>query len=252
MEGQKRHSILCPHCRKLVSIDEPTCPHCGLHNPGARWRNHFLMKGLFGEHQLIRNIISVNAAMFILSIAINPTATGFSMNPLDFLSPDNKTLLLLGATGRIPIDQFHRWWTSPVGELSSRKHSPHPLQYDCLLPDRPPYPSRIWQIQNGFHLHDQWCGRVSALLCCWHSLHFRSIRRGLRPYRSGSVLRQKPWRVLWSAGLSAGRGVGSGDLHFRFSLPGYQQLGSRRGLAMRSGDGICVGLSGTSAGKILS
>jgi rhomboid protease GluP len=111
MVSQKRHSILCPHCRKLVSIDEPTCPHCGLHNPGARWRTHFLMKGLFGEGQLIRNIIYVNAIMFILSIAINPTATGFSMNPLDFLSPDNKSLLLLGATGRIPIDQLHRWWT---------------------------------------------------------------------------------------------------------------------------------------------
>jgi rhomboid protease GluP len=33
------------------------------------------------------------------------------MNPFGFLSPGNSSLLLLGATGRIPIDQFHRWWT---------------------------------------------------------------------------------------------------------------------------------------------
>jgi len=33
------------------------------------------------------------------------------MNPFGFLSPGNSSLLLLGATGTIPIDQFHRWWT---------------------------------------------------------------------------------------------------------------------------------------------
>jgi rhomboid protease GluP len=56
-------------------------------------------------------MICINAAMFILSVVINPTTTGFSMNPLDFLSPDNRSLLFLGATGTIPIDQLHRWWT---------------------------------------------------------------------------------------------------------------------------------------------
>jgi rhomboid protease GluP len=49
--------------------------------------------------------------MFILSVVMNPTSTGFSMNPFGFLSPGDRSLLLLGATGRIPIDQFHRWWT---------------------------------------------------------------------------------------------------------------------------------------------
>lgn len=34
-----------------------------------------------------------------------------SMNPFSLLSPSNKTLLLLGATGTIPINHFHRWWT---------------------------------------------------------------------------------------------------------------------------------------------
>jgi rhomboid protease GluP len=111
MESHKRQSILCPNCRKLVSIDEPTCPHCGLHSPGASWRNTFLFRSLLDDRQLIRIMIYVNAAMFILSLVVNPTATGFSMNPLAFLSPDNRSLLLLGATGTIPIGQLHRWWT---------------------------------------------------------------------------------------------------------------------------------------------
>jgi len=34
-----------------------------------------------------------------------------SGNPMTLLSPDNRGLLLLGATGAIPIDRFHHWWT---------------------------------------------------------------------------------------------------------------------------------------------
>lgn len=111
MESPKRHSLLCPNCRKLISVDETICPHCGLQSPGARWRNHFVIKSLLDDRQLIRTMITINGAMFFLSLVLNPTATGFSMNPLAFLSPDNRSLLLLGATGSIPIDQLHRWWT---------------------------------------------------------------------------------------------------------------------------------------------
>jgi rhomboid protease GluP len=33
------------------------------------------------------------------------------MNPLTFLSPSDNSLFLLGATGTIPIDRYHRLWT---------------------------------------------------------------------------------------------------------------------------------------------
>jgi len=111
MENKKRQSLLCPNCGKLVSITEETCPHCGLARPGARWRHNPLIRSLFDDRQLIKTMITVNGVMFALSLIINPTATSFSMNPLAFLSPDNRSLLLLGATGRIPIDHLHRWWT---------------------------------------------------------------------------------------------------------------------------------------------
>ncbi len=49
--------------------------------------------------------------MFLLSLLFNPSLGAFSSNPFSFLSPDNRSLLLLGATGTIPIDRLHRWWT---------------------------------------------------------------------------------------------------------------------------------------------
>ncbi len=111
MEKMNRNSILCPNCRRLISNDEQHCPYCGLRNPGSRWKSISLGKGLLGPDRIIINIITVNVGMFILSILMNPASIGFSANPLSFLSPGAKSLLLLGASGTIPIDQFHRWWS---------------------------------------------------------------------------------------------------------------------------------------------
>ncbi len=111
MHNGGRRSTLCPNCRKLVSTDESSCPHCGLSHPGSVFKNNFWTRGAFSGEDFVRNIIYVNAGMFILSILMNPASMGLSMNPFAFLSPDNRSLLLLGASGTIPIDHFHRWWT---------------------------------------------------------------------------------------------------------------------------------------------
>lgn len=60
---------------------------------------------------IIPAILYANAGMFVLSFLINPLKTDFSLNPLTFLSPDNGSLILLGATGTVPIHRLGRWWT---------------------------------------------------------------------------------------------------------------------------------------------
>ena len=102
---------MCPNCRRLISVDEPSCPHCGLSKPGSRWKSNIFSRGFFSGEQLVKNTIYITAAMFVISLLMNPTSTGFSMNPFSFLSPGDRSLLLMGATGTIPIDRFHRWWT---------------------------------------------------------------------------------------------------------------------------------------------
>ena len=111
MQGDRRKSILCPHCSKLVSVAEQTCPHCGISRPGARWKNIPITRGLLQSDQLIKTIIYANVGMYLISLLMNPTRMGLSANPFMFLSPSNGALLLLGSTGTIPIDQGHRWWT---------------------------------------------------------------------------------------------------------------------------------------------
>ncbi|MBW2650839.1 MAG: rhomboid family intramembrane serine protease [Deltaproteobacteria bacterium] len=111
MHRSEKKSILCPNCRKLINRDEPVCPYCGLSRPGSGWKKTLPSNLLRSPYDMIKIIIYVNAAFYVFALLLNPTALGLSANPLAFLSPSNNSLLLLGATGTIPIDRLGRWWT---------------------------------------------------------------------------------------------------------------------------------------------
>ena len=105
-----RNSILCPNCRKLISLDEPVCPYCGLVRPGlhdtaGKLRNVLFM---FGP---VQTILYANIAFFILSLVLDLHGVFASGNPFSFLSPSDQSLFLLGATGTLPVFAFHRFWT---------------------------------------------------------------------------------------------------------------------------------------------
>ncbi len=111
MNATNKTSILCPNCRKLVGSDETKCPYCGTPRPGSWIRNNPITQIMNDSDALIKAIIYVNAGMFIISILLSPGGLNFTGNPLTLLSPGSQGLLLFGATGTIPIDRMHRWWT---------------------------------------------------------------------------------------------------------------------------------------------
>ena len=111
MTNGRRQSILCPNCNKLISTDEGVCPYCGISRPGARWKNIPITRGLFSGDQIIRSLVYANGGMYLISLLLDPSGLGLSADPFRFLSPSGTSLLLLGSTGTIPIDQAHRWWT---------------------------------------------------------------------------------------------------------------------------------------------
>ena len=111
MHANSKTSILCPNCRKLVSADETQCPYCGTLRPGSRFRNNIFTRMMNEPDALIKAIIYLNAGMFIISVLLSPGGLKFTGNPLTLLSPGSQGLLLFGATGTIPIDRMHRWWT---------------------------------------------------------------------------------------------------------------------------------------------
>jgi rhomboid protease GluP len=111
MTQRPKSAILCPNCRKLISRDEPRCPHCGISQPSSWLKQLTGGRVLENPYLLLRWIVALNIAMYALSLLMNPRALQLSLNPFAMLSPANDSLFLLGATGTIPIDRFHRWWS---------------------------------------------------------------------------------------------------------------------------------------------
>jgi rhomboid protease GluP len=107
----ERKSILCPNCRKLISSNEPVCPYCGLNRPGMHNAAGFI-RNLFFTLDPVKVIIYINIVFYVFALLLNPQAI-FSGGGgvFNFLSPSNESLFLLGATGTIPVFQFHRLWS---------------------------------------------------------------------------------------------------------------------------------------------
>ena len=103
--------IPCPNCLRFVPSDVVNCPHCGLLRPGERWRRR-LTSWLTDDPRLLpRIIVWVSVAWFVLSLLASPRGVGLSANPFSLLSPSDQSLLLLGATGTLPVARLGRWWT---------------------------------------------------------------------------------------------------------------------------------------------
>lgn len=108
---QKRNSMLCPNCKRLISADEPTCPYCNILRPGSKFKNNIIVSGISDPKRLALAIIWLNIGMYVLSLVFSGSKIGLTMNPFEALSPSGDSVIILGATGTIPIDKFARWWT---------------------------------------------------------------------------------------------------------------------------------------------
>jgi rhomboid protease GluP len=108
--SSERKSILCPNCRKLISMDETACPYCGLIRPGLHNTAGIIRKIFLGSDP-IRTIIYINIAFYVLSLLLDPRGILAGGGMFNFLSPSNQSLFLLGATGTYPVIDEHRFWT---------------------------------------------------------------------------------------------------------------------------------------------
>lgn len=110
--SKPKNSMLCPHCHRLISRDEEKCPYCGTGSPASWWKNNSFFGMLRDPFQFVKLIIAVNIGMYVLSLLLDPRAlAGQGFSPFSFLSPSNRSLLLLGASGTDPVFLLHRFWS---------------------------------------------------------------------------------------------------------------------------------------------
>jgi rhomboid protease GluP len=102
--------MLCPKCGQLVGSEETVCSWCGASRAHPWWRIAARTRRSLGGDWLVQAIIAANIVFYLLSLVMTRHAS-FTLNPLGLLAPGQKGLLLLGATGTIPIGEYGRFWT---------------------------------------------------------------------------------------------------------------------------------------------
>ncbi|HJV66523.1 MAG TPA: rhomboid family intramembrane serine protease [Geomonas sp.] len=100
----------CPRCGRLFDHAHPSCPWCGAERPGLFAKLTSWSRSNRNGDKVVPAIIIANVAVYIISLLVS-RHRGFMMNPLRFLSPDDRSLLLLGATGTVPVFEMGRYWT---------------------------------------------------------------------------------------------------------------------------------------------
>ena len=105
-----RKAMLCPRCKRLIGSEELVCPWCGASRVNPWWKPMAWTLGSLSDGWLVNSIIVVNMLFYIFSLILTRDHS-FSINPLSFLAPGETSLLLLGATGTVPVDKYGRFWT---------------------------------------------------------------------------------------------------------------------------------------------
>lgn len=105
-----RHSIPCPLCGRLIDGTQSACSWCGAERPGVWAGLATLTRIECHGDWLVKGVIAANIVFYLLSLLLS-RQRGLGGNPLSFLSPDQTSLLLLGATGSVPVVELGRFWT---------------------------------------------------------------------------------------------------------------------------------------------
>lgn len=102
--------MLCPSCRKLISVSAPRCPFCGAPRPGL-WGFGPSLSRMLGAADPASLLLPVCIGLYVLSLAVDIGAIfRLSGGVFGLLSPSSRALRMLGSTA--PIDLLvGRPWT---------------------------------------------------------------------------------------------------------------------------------------------
>ncbi|MCG8461151.1 MAG: rhomboid family intramembrane serine protease [Holophagales bacterium] len=110
MLRQNTGSVVCPNCGRLVGVRDAKCYQCGRPYPGlfgfAPWLNKLARDFGFAEV-----VIGGSVLMYVVSLALNPSAALEMRGLLSIFSPGGAEIFLLGSSGAAPIFGYGRWWT---------------------------------------------------------------------------------------------------------------------------------------------
>lgn len=105
---QRTGSVLCTSCGVLVGVNDETCYNCGRRNP-ALWGYAPALRNLGADLGFVPLVIGTCVIVYVLTLVASSGIVG--MQGLSMLGPDQRALILFGASGAYPVFVMGRWWT---------------------------------------------------------------------------------------------------------------------------------------------
>ena len=108
---QTQGSIVCPHCNKLIGINEPQCPFCGAWRPGLFGWTPVIQRVVGSHLDLISLIVMTCVSLYVVALLLQPEAITASRGLMSLLSPGSRALFMLGMTSGPLVFGEGWWWT---------------------------------------------------------------------------------------------------------------------------------------------
>ena len=110
---QRTGSVVCASCGSLVGVNDDRCYTCGRRNPGL-WGFGPLLRSFGNDLGFVPVVVYGCSALYIISLLLTVMFGGDVMgsgNPLTILSPSSEAIILLGASGAVPVFRLGMWWS---------------------------------------------------------------------------------------------------------------------------------------------
>ncbi len=101
---QTEGSVICASCGVLVGVNDATCYNCGRRNPGL-WGFGPALRRLGNDLGFVSIVTGGTIILYVLSLVLSRQGVQVG------LSPTTQMLILLGASGALPVITLGRWWT---------------------------------------------------------------------------------------------------------------------------------------------
>ena len=101
---QTSGSVICTSCGTLVGVNDAVCYNCNRRNPGL-WGYAPAFRRLGQDLGFVPLVMGGTITLYVLSLLLS----GGGLQTM--LAPSSRVLLLLGASGSVPVFDLGRWWT---------------------------------------------------------------------------------------------------------------------------------------------
>jgi rhomboid protease GluP len=106
---QTAGSVICVSCGFLVGVKDDKCYNCGRRNPGL-WGFAPVLRSLGHDLGFVPLVTAFCVLLYAVSLLLSGSAV-FRGSVLSPLPPSIASLVMLGASGKIPVFTLDRWWT---------------------------------------------------------------------------------------------------------------------------------------------